>query len=115
MSLVCSKSRIPFADAETRPAEEIQAYSRWKKLRRWVYRQARAHLLDAGIQLVGMWGLFPTYRRTLGWAWQLARGKIERRQEAPASRIPMRSPHGGAASHAIPGTPMSRSLPVKAA
>jgi hypothetical protein len=107
IALVFSKSRIPFADAETRPPEEIQRYSRWKRFRRWTYRKLRAHLIDAGAQLFGMCGLFLTYRRTLGWAWHLLRGNIQRCTEAPASRIPMRSPDGGPASHAIPGTPDS--------
>lgn len=107
MALLFSKSRIPFADAETRPAKEMQEYSRWKKLRRWGYRQLRAHLTDAGVQLFGMCGLFHTCRRTLGWAWRLSRGNIQRRTEAPANQIPMRSPDGGPASHALPGAPAS--------
>ncbi len=109
-SLVHSKSVIAFADAETRPPEEVRAYSRWKKVRRWVYRKARARLIDAGVQAFGMYGLFHTYRRTLGWAWHLLRGEIERYSETPASRIPMRDPRGGPASHAIPGTPHSEQV-----
>ena len=107
VALVFPKSKIPFADAETRPAEEIQQYSRGKKLRRWFYLKLRVHLVDAGLQLLGMCGLFHTYRRTQGWAWSLFRGNIQRRTEAPTSRIPMRSADGGPASHAIPGTPLS--------
>ncbi len=107
LALVSPKSTIPFADAEMRPADEIQQYSRWRKRRRWVYRKLRAHFVDAGVQVLGMCGLFHTYRRTLGWAWRLFRGKIQRRMEAPTSRIPMRSAAGGPASHALPGTPVS--------
>jgi len=113
IALVCPKSRIPFADAETRPADEIQQYSRWKKFRRWVYRKLRVHLMDAGVQLFGMCGLFHTYRRTLGWAWCLFRGKIQRRTEPPTSRIPMRSTDGGPASHALPGTSISNGWQVQ--
>ncbi len=109
IALVYSKSSIPFADAESRPPTEIQRYSRYKRIRRWIYRKLRAHLTDAGAQLYGMCGLFLTYRRTLGWAWHLLRGNIQRHTEAPASPIPMRSPDGGPASHAIPGTPSSAS------
>ena len=115
VALVCPKSRVPLAAAETRPGEEVRQYSRWKKLRRAVYRQARAHLLDAAVQLIGMWGLVPTCRRTLAWAWQLARGGIQRPRAAPASRIPMRDPRGGKASHAISGTPHARGRAAKAA
>lgn len=107
IALVFSKSAIPFADAETRPAAEIQRYSAWKKFRRWVYRKVRAHLIDAGAQLIGMCGLALTYRRTLPWAWQLLRGNLKHRTEPPISRIPVRNPDGGPASHAIPGTLIS--------
>jgi radical SAM superfamily enzyme YgiQ (UPF0313 family) len=107
LALIWSKSRIPFADAESRPAEEVRQYSRWKTLRRGTYRKLRAHLTDAGMQLFGMCGLFHTYRRTLGWAWRLYRGNIQRANQAPLSRLPMRSPLGGSASHALPGTPVA--------
>ena len=112
LALVRSKSDIPFADAETRPPEEVRHYSRWKTARRWVYRKARARLIDAGVQAFGMYGLFHTYRRTMRWAWHLFRGKIERYSETPVSRIPMRDPKGGPASHAIPGTPVSEQVPI---
>ena len=78
IAIVCSKSAIPFANAETRPLEETQHYSRWKRLRRRLYLNARAKLIDAVVQAFGMYGLFHTYRRTLGWAWHLLRGKIQR-------------------------------------
>jgi len=113
IALVCPKSTVPFADAETRPAREMQRYSRWRKLRRWVYRKLRSHLIDAGVQLFGMCGLFHTYRRTLGWAWCLFRGKIQRSKESPTSRIPMRTTDGGPASHALPGTSISNGWQVQ--
>ncbi len=106
-----SKSKIPFADAETRPADEVQQYSRWKKARRWCFRKFRAHMTDAAVQLLGIMGLIQTYRRTLGWSWRLFRGKIQRAERAPLSRIPMRSADGGPASHALPGTVMSDTSP----
>ena len=102
-----SKSMIPFADAESRPADEIQQYSRWKKARRWSFLRLRAHMADAALQLFGIMGLIQTYRRTLGWSWRLFRGKIQRAERAPLSRIPMRGADGDAASHALPGTVMS--------
>lgn len=115
LSLVRSKSAIPFADAETRPPEEVRHYSRWKKARRWVYRKARARLIDSGVQAFGMYGLFHTYRRTVSWAWHLFRGGIERCSATPVSRIPMRNPAGGPASHALPGTPLSAQGPIGSA
>jgi hypothetical protein len=108
MALVRSKSAIRFADAETRPPEEVRRYSRWKRFRRRMYLKARARLIDVGVQALGMYGLFHTYRRTLGWAWHLLRGRIQRCSAAPVSRIPMRNPEGGPASHALPGTPLAQ-------
>jgi hypothetical protein len=69
----------------------------------------RAQFGDAVVQLFGMWGSMHTYRRTLPWMLHLLRGKIERCEAAPASRVPMRSAVGDEAAHAIPGTPMSAS------
>lgn len=106
LAAVHSRSTIPLADAESRPAEEVQRYSPAKKLRRKAYLKVRTHFIDAAIQVVGMCGLLQTYRRTLGWAWRLFRGKNIPTTHAPASRIPMRSVQGGAASHALPGTPV---------
>ena len=63
------------------------------------------YLFDSGMQVIGMWGLALTIRRTLGWALRLMRGNIKRHTQVPASRIPMRSIDGGPASHALPGTP----------
>lgn len=102
ISLVSSHSNIPFADAETRPAAEIARLSPLKKLRRRIQLKARAHFIDAGIQLVGMAGLFQTYRRTIGWAWRLGREKIEPSTAAPRSKLPMHSPNGGIAAHDLP-------------
>jgi hypothetical protein len=73
--------------------------------------KSRLYLMDAGIQFGGMWGVTKTIRRTLGWALRLMRGPIKRITEVPASKIPMRSVDGGPASHAIPGTPMSKTIP----
>ena len=107
LALVRSKSAIPLADLETRPAEEVAPYSAWKRFRRRLYLKARAHVIDAGMQLFGMYGLMHTYRRTLGWVWRLFRGGIRHPDSIPVSRIPMRSPDGGPAAHALPGAPTS--------
>jgi len=56
-----------------------------------------------GIQLIGMWGLAYTIRRTFGWLVRLLLGRIKRRTEPPTSRLPMRGVDGGPASHALPG------------
>jgi radical SAM superfamily enzyme YgiQ (UPF0313 family) len=104
VALFFSKSNVPFADAETRPGDEVEKYSGWRRLCRRGYLRLRAHLTDAALQLVGIMGLVQTYRRTLGWAWRLRFGKIRRSEDAPASRVPMRSVGGGSASHSLTGT-----------
>jgi hypothetical protein len=75
-------------------------------MRRWK-RKLGAHVGDAAVQLFGMFGLFPTIRRTIGWTLKLMLGDIKRHQKAPSSPIPMRDVDGGRASHAPPGTPLS--------
>jgi radical SAM superfamily enzyme YgiQ (UPF0313 family) len=112
IALLFSKSTIPFADAETLPADEVQQFTRWKKARRWIFLKLRAHITDAAVQLLGIMGLIQTYRRTLGWTLRLFRGDIQRTEQAPLSRIPMRGADGGPASHALPGTVMSDTSPV---
>ncbi len=112
IALIWSKSQIAFADEETRPVEEVAGHSRFKKIKRWISLKARAHMMDAAFQLFGMLGLIQTVRRTLPWTWQLIRGKIERFDRPPASRIPMRSPIGQVAVHALPGTELAGSLTI---
>ncbi|MHB8952341.1 MAG: B12-binding domain-containing radical SAM protein [Pirellulaceae bacterium] len=104
IALVFSKSTIPFADAESRPAYEVAQYSLWRKIRRWCFRKFRAHMMDAGLQVLGIMGLIQTYRRTSVWLWRLLRGTIQRAKQPPLSQIPMRSVRGAPASHALPGT-----------
>lgn len=112
IALVWSKSRLRLADAETRPEPETARYSKWKRWQRRVTLKMRAHFTDAGVQLLGMAALLMTYRRTLPWAWQLLRGRITPATIAPKSAIPMRTPQGAPASHALPGTPQPTTLPL---
>jgi radical SAM superfamily enzyme YgiQ (UPF0313 family) len=104
-ALVWSHSTIPLADRDTRTPEQVARYSPWERFRRRIYLKSRAHLIDAGVQLFGMYGLMHTYRRTLGWAGRLFRGGIRHYDRVPVSRLPLRSPDGGPAPHALPGTP----------
>ncbi|HKQ47103.1 MAG TPA: radical SAM protein [Phycisphaerae bacterium] len=66
--------------------------------------RSRLYFAEAYMQLIGMWGLTQTIRRTLGWAARLWRGNIRRRTHVPFSRIPMRAASNATASHALPGT-----------
>ncbi|NIA22012.1 MAG: radical SAM protein [Anaerolineaceae bacterium] len=109
IALVHSRSRIPGADAETRPlARDGQPQSGKSNPRRRIMRKLKAHLIDSAGQVVGMLGLAHTIRRTLGWALHLMRGHIVRTTRAPVAEVPMRSPDGRPASHALPGTPTAK-------
>ena len=109
-AMIFSLSRIPMANADTRPQAEIERYSPLTRISRGLFLTLRGHLLDAGVQLLGMIGLFHTVRRTLPWAWRLLTSKIDHATRSPSGRLPMRSPTGGPASHAIPGTPQRADL-----
>ncbi len=74
--------------------------------------KSRLFLADAGMQIVGMWGVSQTIRRTFRWMLRLLRGGIARRTAPPHSRIPMRSVSGSGADHAIPGTPVAAFVPL---
>ncbi len=69
--------------------------------------KSRLYLADAGMQLIGMWGVSQTIRRTLGWMLRLRRGGIVRKTATPHSRVPMRGVAGSGADHALPGTPQA--------
>ncbi len=108
VALMWSKSNVPFPGIDNWPLEKIQRYSYARKIRRRIRLRARTHLIDAGVQMIEMCGLFHTYRRTAGWAWRLYWGKIERCDQAPVSQIPMRGVDGKPALHALPGQPLSK-------
>ncbi len=60
-----------------------------------------ARFVDAVWQIVGMYGLVQTIRRTFGWAVRLLFGGIRRRTNVPDSPLPMRGIGGQPASHAL--------------
>lgn len=66
--------------------------------------KSRLYFMDAVWQVLGMWGLLQTVRRTIGWNLKLWRGAIVRRSAAPSSQFPMQSPDGANASHSLPAT-----------
>lgn len=70
--------------------------------------KSKLYLADALVQWLGMQGLVLTVVRTIGWAFRLRWGKIERKSKPPQSRVPMRSVSGATADHALPGTPLAQ-------
>ena len=65
--------------------------------------KSKLYLADAVWQVLGMWGLAQTVRRTFGWLLRLRWGQVQRKHSPPASRIRMVSPEGGPAHHDVRG------------
>ena len=77
--------------------------------------KSKLYLADAFMQLIGMWGLTRTIRRTFGWAMCLLRGDIRRHTLVPVGRLPMRAVDGRPADHALPLLPTGgQSRPAQA-
>ncbi|MDZ7615795.1 MAG: radical SAM protein [Patescibacteria group bacterium] len=100
-AMLFPKTSIPRVDEEAVPAGD-----RPPKLTRRLRRKLVARLADPAIQAVGIYGLLRTVPPLLGWTWRLWRGPIERQTAAPSSRIPMRSPDGSPARHALDTAPV---------
>jgi hypothetical protein len=112
--VVASKHAQPWKKQLNILAAYLYFYNPLRFLKSLVRPKSQLFLADAGMQLIGMWGLSKTIRRTLPWAFRLFRGGIKRRTRVPAGVIPMRSPDGTPAPHAIPGTPHSQQPPSSA-
>ncbi len=84
----------------------IAAYMYFYNPLRFLYALARPtsrlYLADVAMQVIGMFGLLLNIRRTIGWAFRLRFGKIQRQTTPPTSPIPMRGVGGLHPSHAIP-------------
>ena len=112
--VVASSHKQPWRKQLNLMAAYAYFYNPLRFLVALVHPHGQLYLADAIMQLVGMWGLTQTIRRTFGWAVRLMRGPIVRRSDAPSSPIPMRSMHGGPADHALPGTPQAGLVPLDA-
>jgi len=76
-------------------------YNPLRLLKAIVFPKSRLYLADVICQGLGMYGLLHTFRRTVPWMWNLWRGPIVRCTEPPTSRVPIGSPDGGRADHAL--------------
>lgn len=112
--VVASKHPRPWMKQYNIMAAYLYFYNPLRFLIALVRPKSKLYLADSGMQLIGMWGLSRTIRRTFGWALRLMRGQIRRRSEVPFSRIPMRGPLGLPAAHALPGTPQLVQIGVPA-
>lgn len=64
----------------------------------------KLYLADAMMQVLGMWGLAQTVRKTFTWTVRLRFGKIFRKSQPPMNKIPMRALDAPKAAHALPGS-----------
>lgn len=110
--VVASEHARPWRKQLNIMAAYLYFYNPLRFLIALVRPNSRLYLADAGMQIIGMWGLTQTIRRTIGWAIRLWRGEIRYRSAIPASPIPMSSPQGAPASHALPGTPQGGLIPL---
>ncbi len=101
--VVASKHPQPWKKQLNIMAAYFYFYNPLRFLLALVRPKSKLYLADAGMQLVGMWGLAMTVRRTFGWALRLMRGNIRRKTAVPAGPIPMRGADAATAAHALPG------------
>lgn len=100
--VVASEQPQPWRKQLNIMAVYLHFYNPLRFLVALVRPKSKLYLADAFMQLVGMWGLTRTIRRTFGWALCLLRGDIRRHAIAPASSLPMRAIDGRPADHALP-------------
>ncbi|HQL54715.1 MAG: radical SAM protein [Phycisphaerae bacterium] len=100
--VVASEHRQPWRKQLNIMAVYLYFYNPLRFLLAVVRPKSKLYFADAFVQLIGMWGLSRTVRRTLGWAMRLLRGDIRRQVTAPASAVPMRAVDGRPADHALP-------------
>lgn len=106
--VVASKDPAPWRKQFNILAAYLYFYNPLRLLIALVRPKSRLYLADSGMQVIGMWGLAKTVRRTFGWGLRLMRGDIRRATTVPANRIPMRGADGGPASHSPSATGPSR-------
>ena len=97
--VIASGDRRPWQKQLNILAAYLFFYNPFRLIVALVNRRGRLSLKPAGMQIVGMWGLAHTIRRTFGWAVRLMLGPIRRHTRPPKSLFPMRSPDGGRPSH----------------
>jgi len=64
-------------------------YNPLRFLKAIVFPKSRLYLADAAAQILGMWGLTQTIRRTVPWLLRLWRGRIVRFAEPPSCPVPI--------------------------
>ena len=83
----------------------LSFYNPWWLLMALIRHKSRVGFKPAIVQVFGMMGLIQSIRRTSGWAIRLMVGKIDRVNQAPTCKIPVRAVREGIPSHAPVDTP----------
>ena len=109
--VVASQHPQPWRKQLNIMAAYLYFYNPLRLLVALVRPKSTLYFADAVMQLVGMWGLTQTIRRTFGWAVRLMRGNIRRRTRIPVSPIPIRSISDGVAGNALFGTRVGNQKP----
>ncbi|HQA44380.1 MAG TPA: radical SAM protein [Phycisphaerae bacterium] len=100
--VIASRHPQPWRKQFNLMAAYLYFYNPLRFLWALVRPKSKLYLADAIMQVLGMWGTAHTIRRTFGWALRLMRGRIVRKSQPPRSPIPLRTPDGGPAAHALP-------------
>lgn len=99
--VVASEEPKPWRKQRNLLVAYIFFYNPLRFLKAIVFPKSRLYAVDMICQALGMYGLLYSIRRTLPWMWHLWRGKIKRCTAPPISRVPLVSPTGKRASHAL--------------
>ncbi|MHC4984132.1 MAG: B12-binding domain-containing radical SAM protein [Planctomycetota bacterium] len=88
--VIASRHKGPWKKQLNLMAAYLYFYNPLRLLWALVRPKGRMYLADAASQVIGMWGLAKTIRRTTGWALRLMFGKVKRTTSPPVSHIPTR-------------------------
>jgi radical SAM superfamily enzyme YgiQ (UPF0313 family) len=88
--VTASRHRQPWRKQLNILAAYLYFYNPVRFLVSLFFPKARLYLVDCGAQVLGMWGLGHTLRRTAGWACRLIAGRIKRYTRPPSSPVPLR-------------------------
>jgi radical SAM superfamily enzyme YgiQ (UPF0313 family) len=98
--VIASKHARPWKKQLNLLTGYLSFYNPWWMIVALLNRKTKVGLKPAGMQLIGMIGLFHSIRRTSGWALRLMFCKIERLSTHATTPIPVRSITGGTPCHA---------------
>lgn len=88
--VVASASRRPWQKQLNLTVAYLYFYNPLRLLVHLIHHRGPLGIRPAAMQLVGMWGLLHTIRRTSGWALRLLLGNTTRQLQPPSSPLPLR-------------------------